>query len=131
MLALLASDGVTAPSTHRLAEVSAEFINVSGAGIMLMSGDIQRGAVAVSDDVAGVLEELQLTLCGGPCVDAYCEDYPVLEPDLAHPDRVRWNAFSPAAVDAGARSVFGFPLRVGGARLGALNLYRDRTGPLS
>jgi hypothetical protein len=27
--------------------------------------------------------------------------------------------------------VFGFPLRVGTVRLGALNLYRDRPGPLS
>ena len=29
------------------------------------------------------------------------------------------------------RAVFGFPLRVGTVRLGALNLYRDRPGPLS
>ena len=27
--------------------------------------------------------------------------------------------------------MFGFPLRVGGVRLGALDLYRDRPGPLS
>jgi hypothetical protein len=29
------------------------------------------------------------------------------------------------------RAVFGFPLRIGTVRLGALNLYRDRPGPLS
>ena len=29
------------------------------------------------------------------------------------------------------RAVFGFPLRVGTVRLGALNLYRDRHGPLT
>ena len=29
------------------------------------------------------------------------------------------------------RAVFGFPLRVGTVRLGALNLYRERPGPLS
>jgi hypothetical protein len=28
------------------------------------------------------------------------------------------------------RAVFGFPLQVGAVRLGALNLYRDRSGPL-
>ena len=32
---------------------------------------------------------------------------------------------------AGARAVFGFPLHVGGIRLGALNLYRDQPGPMS
>jgi len=36
-----------------------------------------------------------------------------------------------AAVSPQARAVFGFPLRVGTVRLGALNLYRDRSGPLS
>jgi hypothetical protein len=29
------------------------------------------------------------------------------------------------------RAVFGFPLHVGAVRLGALNLYRDRPGPLT
>ena len=32
---------------------------------------------------------------------------------------------------AGTRAVFGFPLQVGAARLGAMNLYRDRPGKLS
>jgi GAF domain len=127
----LAADGATDPSTRRLAEVSAQFANVSGAGIMLMSGDIQHGTVGVSDDVAGVIEELQYTLGEGPCVDAYQLDRPVLEPDLADPENLRWVAFSPLAVQSGVRSVFGFPLRVGGVRLGALNLYCDRPGSLS
>ena len=34
-------------------------------------------------------------------------------------------------IDAGVRAVFGFPLRVGAVRLGALNLYRDQPGPLA
>jgi hypothetical protein len=34
-------------------------------------------------------------------------------------------------VAAGARAVFGFPLRVGAVRLGALNLYRDQPGPMT
>ena len=64
-------------------------------------------------------------------MDAYRRDAVVAEPDLADPVIRRWPAFSPAAVQAGARAVFGFPLRVGAVRLGALNLYRDRPGPLS
>ena len=53
------------------------------------------------------------------------------EPDLADPVTRRWIAFAPPALEAGVRAVFGFPLRVGTVRLGALNLYRDRSGPLS
>jgi hypothetical protein len=55
----------------------------------------------------------------------------VAEPDLADPAERQWPAFTPPAVAAGVRAVFGFPLRVGTVRLGALNLYRDRPGPLN
>jgi hypothetical protein len=34
-------------------------------------------------------------------------------------------------VEAGVRAIFGFPLQVGAVRLGALNLYCDRTGQLT
>ena len=43
----------------------------------------------------------------------------------------RWPAFTPKVIDVGARAIFGFPVRIGAARIGALNLYRDRPGPLS
>ena len=52
-------------------------------------------------------------------------------PGLADPDTPRWFAFTPPAVEAGARAIFGGPLQVGAVRLGALNLYRDQPGPLS
>jgi transcriptional regulator with GAF, ATPase, and Fis domain len=98
---------------------------------MLMSDDIPMGSVCTSNDVSTLIEELQFTLGEGPCVDAYNERRVVLEPDLADPDTARWLAFTPPALGAGVRAVFGFPLQVGGARLGALNLYRDRPGALS
>jgi len=55
----------------------------------------------------------------------------VLEPDLAEPATPRWLAFAGPALDAGVRAIFGFPMRVGAVRLGALNLYSNRPGPLS
>ena len=104
---------------------------VTGAGVMLMSGEIPRGSLCSTDGVSQLIEELQYTLGEGPCVDAYQQDKVVAEPDLADPVMSRWLAFTPPAVQAGARAVFGFPLRVGTVRLGALNLYRDCPGPLS
>jgi len=87
--------------------------------------------LCASDGVSQLIEELQYTLGEGPCVDAYRKDEVVGEPDLADPVTRRWLAFSPPALRAGARAVFGFPLRVGTVRLGALNLYRDWPGPLT
>jgi GAF domain-containing protein len=119
------------PSSARLCEVSASVIGVTGSGVMLMSGDIRRGSLCATDEVSHLIEDLQYALGEGPCVEAYVRDRAVLEPDLAHPATPRWLAFARPAVEAGARAVFAFPLRVGSVRLGALNLYRDQPGPLS
>lgn len=125
------SDGGDAWSSARLCGVCPGIAGVTGAGVMLMSGDIPRGSLCTSNEVSHLIEELQYTLGEGPCVDAYQQDRVVAEPDLADPVTRRWPAFSPPALQAGVRAVFGFPLRVGTVRLGALNLYRGWPGPLS
>jgi GAF domain-containing protein len=122
--------GAARPGPARLCEVCAEAMAMTGAGIMLMSGDVARGSICSSNGVSALIEDLQYTLGEGPCVDAYQQDEPVCEPDLADAGERRWVAFTPRAVEAGARAVFGFPLRVGAVRIGALNLYRDQPGPL-
>ncbi len=118
-------------SSARLCAVCPGIVGVTGAGVMLMSGDIPRGSLSSTDDVSQLIEELQYTLGEGPCVDAYGQDTVVAEPDLADPVARRWPAFTRPALQAGVRAVFGFPLRVGTVRLGALNFYRDRPGPLT
>jgi GAF domain-containing protein len=131
ILARLVSNGPPDLETRRLCEVCAEVTDMSGAGIMLMSGDVPQGAVCTSNKVSDLIEQLQFELGEGPCVDAYHEERPILEPDLASPRFPRWLAFTEPAVKAGVRAIFGFPLRVGAVRLGALNLYSDRPGPLT
>jgi hypothetical protein len=111
--------------------VCAEVTGMSGAGIMLMSGDVPRGSVCTTDDVSSLIEQLQYELGEGPCVDAFNQDRPVFEPDLLDPVRPRWLAFAGPAIDAGVRAIFGFPLQVGAVRLGALNLYSLRPGSLT
>jgi GAF domain-containing protein len=131
ILARLVGSGTRELETSRLCEVGAEITGTSGAGIMLMAGDLPQGSVCTTNDVSALIEDLQYTLGEGPCLDAYHQDQPVLEPDLADPARPRWLAFTGPALDAGVRAVFGFPLHVGAVRLGTLNLYRDRQGPLT
>ena len=113
-----------------LCEVSADVTAMSGAGIMFVPGDLPGGSLCSSNQVSKLIEDLQYTLGEGPCVDAHRSGEVVHEPDLVAPDRRRWQGFAPPAIQAGVRAVFGFPLRVGVVRLGALNLYRDQPGPL-
>jgi hypothetical protein len=117
--------------TKRLCQVCRDVAAVSGAGIMLVSAGKPCGSACTTDDVSAAIERLQFDLGEGPCVDAHHRDRPVLEPHLADPATPRWLAFTAAAVEAGARAVFGFPLRVGAVRLGSLDLYCDQPGALS
>jgi GAF domain len=129
MSALRASDGTLAPGW--LCAICPEFTGVTGAGVMLMDGDMPRGSLCVANKVSQFIEDLQYMLGEGPCVDAYQQNSAVAEPDLATPRLTRWPAFTPPALREGVCAVFGFPLRVGQVRLGALNLYRAEPGPLT
>jgi len=131
ILAALSAVAAGEQSTARLCEVAAEVISMSGAGIMLLSADISRISLCSSNHVSAVIEDLQFTLGEGPGIDAYRDDRPVLEPDLADPIIPRWVAFTPPAVHAGARAVFGFPVQIGVVHMGSLNLYRDRPGAMT
>lgn len=128
LLRTLPSDG--ADALDMLFEGCPEVLAATGAGIMLMTDDVQRGSLRSSDDLSALLEELQFDLGEGPCVDAHTEQQPVLEPDLAAPDFPRWPAFSPPALAAGVGAVFGFPMSVGATRLGSLNVYRRTAGAM-
>lgn len=118
-------------SVKRVCEVSAKVTGASGSGIMFMAGDIARGSLYATDAVSATIEDLQFSLGEGPCVDAYNQQRPVSEPDLIDSSVGRWPAFTGRAIDAGARSVFSFPLQVDMVRLGALDLYRTTPGPLT
>jgi ANTAR domain len=117
--------------SQRLCDVCAVVTAVTGAGIMLMVEGMSHGSLCTSNSVSALIGQLQYTLGEGPSVDAYEQDRPVLEPDLVAPRSSRWVAFAGPAVDAGVRAVFGFPLRLGAIRLGALSLYSDQAGCLT
>jgi hypothetical protein len=131
ILAELQSKGTRDRLPTHLCEVTTDILRVSGAGVMLMSGDVPQGSLCTTNSVSSLIEELQYTLGEGPCIDSYQQGQVVLEPNLAHPATPRWFGFTPPALEAGVRAVFGFPLRVGSARLGVLNLYQDRPDSFS
>lgn len=97
---------------------------VGGAGLSAMSGPAASHPLCSTDDVSEQLEELQLTLGEGPCVDAFAQGSAVLTPDLfAAEVQDRWAVFADAALETGARAVFAFPLRTGAVSAGVLDLY--------
>lgn len=89
-----------------------------------------RGLVHATNPTSAGLEDLQLTVGEGPCLDTFASGGPVLVADLAA-EGARWPAFTPGALALGAAAVFSFPLQIGVVRLGSLDLYRDTPGPLT
>jgi hypothetical protein len=74
---------------------------------------------------------VQFELGEGPCVDAIHARRPVLEADLGGAGVGRWPGYAPTAYQYGARGVFAFPLQVGAVCVGVLDVYQDRSGPMS
>jgi hypothetical protein len=115
----------------RLCRAAARSVPATWAGVCLSSAEELLGVAAASDECSAALEQLQFTYGEGPCLEAFRTRRPALAPDLSVERTTRWPGYTPAAHQAGVRAVFAFPLQVGAARLGVLDVYRERPGPLT
>lgn len=115
---------------QRLCRVAARDLDASGVGVSVMSEGGDQLSTAASGPEHELVEELQFVTGEGPCIDAFTSRRPVLAPDLAAAAR-RWPGYAPAAQGHGVRAVFAFPMQVGAARLGAIDVYRETVGDLS
>jgi GAF domain-containing protein len=112
---------------HRLAERCAELLDCSEAGLLLADAAGVLRVMASSSERSEALELLQSQNEEGPCFECYHRGTPVLTEDLAA-DCDRWPTFAPAAIQRGFRSVHAIPMRVRGATVGAMNLFRSEPG---
>lgn len=115
---------------QRLCRAAALELPASGVGVSLFTDTDDLLNAAASDTTTARVEELQFSLGEGPCLSAYASRHPVLVADLSGYGASKWPVFARAAHDQGVRAVFSFPLQVGAARLGAIDVYRDHVGML-
>lgn len=110
--------------TKRLCRELVESTGVDGAGVALFASKLSRDLIFVTDAVAEDLDEIQFTLGEGPCLDAFVSHRPEFHDDIAGGEAAgRWPMFSAQATAVGAASVYAYPLDVGGAPFGVLELY--------
>lgn len=130
---LVAQQAASSPvSVSHVCAAAVDCVGVDGAGVSVIVNATLRETMHSTDAIAANLEELQVTLGQGPCVDTFDQGGPVLAADLTLPEYLsRWPGFTSAALDSGARAVFALPLQIGAIRLGALDLYRNRPGGLT
>ena len=126
-----ASDGYDDDPAASLCLACLDALPVTGAGLVLMSGDRSLDFIAVSDDVSESVQQMEYTMGEGPCVSAYEKRVPVFDADLGDDRTTEWPEFRRVALAAGIHAAFGFPLRIGRTCIGALNLYSEHAGSLS
>lgn len=112
-----------------LAERCVEILDVDAAGVMLADADRQLRLIGSSSEAMRVLELFELEAEEGPCVDAFRTGAPAINIDL-EAVKSRWPTFSAEALAAGFRAADALPLRLHGAVIGALNLFRNNIGEM-
>jgi hypothetical protein len=105
-------------------------LGVDGASVAAVSGVAGGEPLFASDELSGLLEELQFITGEGPAAGEFGLGAPVLVADLESA-AARWPGFVPEAVAAGVRAMFAVPLQAGAIRAGVLSLYRVVPGPLA
>ncbi len=132
ILELMASRQKTGNSPGELlCGLVTEMVKVDGAAVALTSDGGSLTAFCTSSAVSRSLLDLEMTVGEGPCTSAATSDIIVAEAHLSSVPTTRWILYSPEAQHIGARAVFGFPIRIGAIRLGALGLHRNDEGDLS
>jgi hypothetical protein len=128
--AALAGSGGALGAADRLCRACVDLLPVDGAAISVTHAGMTRGTFGSSGELSRRLDELQFTFGEGPCLDASAFMLPVLVGDVEDAGPVRWPAFAGAALELGVRAVFALPVTIARTPVGALDLFRNRPGPL-
>ena len=115
---------------QQLIDSSMTLLPIAAAGMLLGDSSGELHVFASSSEQTRLLELLQVEADIGPCLEAYRSGQPLLVDDLGV-DVARWPLFSERAAEYGFRAVSALPLRLRDERVGALNLFRNETGPMA
>lgn len=100
---------------------------VDGASLSVFDFAGSQVTVCASDATAARAESLQFELGEGPHWEALATGVPVMCPDIAKALSGSWPMFAGAAQNAGIAAVFAFPMRIGAATVGVVDLYCSHT----
>lgn len=112
-----------------LVEHCADLLRADAAGILLVDPRGGLRVMASSSEHTRLLELFQQQAHEGPCVDCVNSGEPVSAPDLSEHSG-RWPRFVPAAAEQNFHAVDAVPMRLRDQIIGAMNLFRTRTGAM-
>lgn len=125
------SGGSGVAAADQLCAACVDLLSIDEAAISLVFDGVNNGTLGASSVLARRYDELQFTLGEGPCLESVSARAPVLVTDLAADVAAgRWPAYGPAMLAEQIAGVFAMPVLVGGQYVGALDLFRTRSGVL-
>lgn len=104
---------------------------VTGVSLSVIGWPGQHSTIHASDAIAGRIDALQFELGEGPRWKALRTGQPVMVPDLSQDQHSEWPMFGDAIREVGVGALFAFPLVLGAATVGVIDLYRSTAGALS
>ncbi|WP_431072327.1 GAF and ANTAR domain-containing protein [Microbacterium phyllosphaerae] len=113
-----------------LVESATSFTPAVDAGIVLADAGGRLHVLGSTSERASDVEEAELGIEQGPCLDSFRSGRIVETADLLS-SADRWPEFAPLAAGRGLRAGYAVPLTLRGQHLGALNLFFDRVGVLT
>lgn len=125
------ADGTGPASSDALHAGFLTHLPVDGASVSVVTVTGNQSTVSSSDALATHLEELQYDLGEGPHWWALKTKAPVLVPDVRSGSHAQWPMFGHAVAETRARALFSFPLCLGAAVVGVVDLHRLSPGALS
>lgn len=108
-----------------------DLLPVTGASISVIGGANHHSTICASDAFAACLDSMQFELGEGPRWTAIHTEAPVFLADVATDDHSDWPIFGAAVRGSVAGALFAFPLELGAATIGVVDLYHTASGMLS
>jgi len=103
---------------------------ITGASISVLDDGQRQSTVGTSDSLAAQLDELQFDLGEGPRWECLATGRPVLVPRFDEQSGAQWPMFDLAARELDVGALFAFPLHLGAAVVGVVDMYRSTPGKL-
>ncbi|MES2169677.1 MAG: GAF and ANTAR domain-containing protein [Actinomycetota bacterium] len=97
-------------------------LHVDGASISMFGPSGNQSTICSTGDIATSAETFQFELGEGPHWQALSSGHPVLCSDLGSETHRQWPMFSGAARRLGISAVFAFPMKLGAATIGVVDL---------
>jgi GAF domain-containing protein len=128
--AALVNEEETADVLFALVDDCAAMTGAGAVAVILRTEADGLEVAAATSHRARDLEIMQSQMGGGPCLDAVRMQVPSIA-TTEGAIRERWHEVGDAIVGAGYQAVHAYPLLWRGTALGGLNVFHERSGPLT